>query len=83
MRIEREIYITVSSGFGNKNHYFLDEDVTVLTKDDVVLKGKILTILSKGFQLEEEQKGVITLLYVDVENIVNSDWLCGEDIRGC
>lgn len=79
--ISREIYITVRKGFGNKNHYFLDEHVTVLTKDDVVLKGKILTILSKGFQLEEEQKGVITLLYLDVENIVNSDWLYDEDIR--
>ena len=74
MRIEREIYITVNRGFSNKNHYFLDEDVTILTKEDSVLKGRILTILSKGLQLEEEEKGVMTILYVDIENIVNSDW---------
>lgn len=82
MYIERDLSLKVSkTPAGNTSYYFLNQHVTILTKDDVVLKGKILSLLSKGLALEDDEKGVISIKYEDIKDMADTDWLCGEDIR--
>lgn len=82
MYIERDLSLKVYKGlFGNTNHYYLDEEVTILTTNDIVLEGKITSIQEKGLIIENKEGNNIILLYVDIKDIANSDWLGGADIR--
>lgn len=84
MYIERDLSLKVSkSPFGTSNRYYLDEEVTILTNNDIVLEGKISSIQDKGLILESEEGNNIILLYVDIKDIANTDWLGGVDIREC
>lgn len=82
MYIERNLSLKVSKGlFGSTNHYYLDEEVTILTNKDIVLEGKITSIQDKGLMLESEEGNITIVLYVDIKDIANTDWLGGVDIR--
>lgn len=81
MRIERDLSIRVNKGYSVTKNFYLDDDVTILTKDDIVLEGRIVAIQSKGLAIEDKKIGVVMVLYMDIENIVDTDWLCGGDIR--
>lgn len=84
MYIARDLSLKVSkSPFGTQNRYYLDEEVTILTTNDVVLEGKISSIQEKGLTIENEEGNNTILLYVDIKDIANTDWLGGTDIREC
>ena len=68
--------------FGPVDYYEMNEDITVLTKDDFIHKGKIVSIDDDAFTIANEKEENIVMLYSNMKNIANSDWLADEDIRG-
>ncbi len=82
MVVSQELYLRVCKDVfgGSVERYGIGEDVTVLTKDTQILKGKIKTIDSTSFSINVESKETV-ILYDSISNIANNDWLGDEDIR--
>lgn len=81
MLVSRELSLKVSRDmFGRQEYYWIDEDVTILTKDNRVIEGKIISINEESVTLTNDN-GNSTIWYEDIKNIADTDWLAGEDIR--
>lgn len=83
MYIERELRLKVSRDIlGIQEYYWIDEEVTILTKDNKIIKGTIIFIDEESITLTNDN-GNPTIWYNDIKNIADTDWLCGTDIREC
>ena len=81
MLISRELSLKVSRDmFGRHEYYWIDEDITILTKDNKVIEGKIISIDEETVTLTNDN-GNPTIWYEDIKNIADTDWLADEDIR--
>lgn len=82
MYIQRDLSLKVSKSlFGTTSHYYLNQHITILTNDDTVLKGTILSILSDSLEIKEDSIGSVSVLYENIKDIADTDWLCDDDIR--
>lgn len=81
MVVSRELSLKVTrSMWGNSDHYWIDDEVTVHTNEDAVYVGKIVEIEKLYFSIQCDEDD-IAINYTDIKNIVHTDWLAGEDIR--
>lgn len=81
MLITRELSLKVSRDmWGIQDYYWIDENVTILTKDNKVIEGEIISIDEESVTLTNDN-GNTTIWYKNIKNIADTDWLDGEDIR--
>lgn len=82
MIANRELYIKViDNGSCGANYYEIDENVTVLMKDNSIITGTIKQIEEEYVIILNNNKNLINIKYKDMHKIANTDWLGGEDIR--
>lgn len=81
MLISRELSLKVSRDiFGRREYYWIGGEITILTKDNKVIEGKIISIDEESVTLTNDN-GNPTIWYEDIKNMADTDWLAGEDIR--
>lgn len=81
MLITRELSLKVSRDmWGIQDYYWIDENVTILTKDNKVIEGEIISIDEESVTLTNDNSNT-TIWYKNIKNIADTDWLDGEDIR--
>lgn len=72
MVVSQELYLRVSKGIfgGSTERYGIGESVTVLTKQNDILRGEIMNINCKSFSISVDNKETV-ISFNDISNIAN------------
>ncbi|MEG2786433.1 MAG: hypothetical protein RR942_01340 [Romboutsia sp.] len=81
MIIERELYLKVDKDlWGSSTRFWIDEDITILTKDDSVIDGILKEINVDNIIISKDNIN-FQIYFKNIEKIADTDWLGGCDIR--
>ena len=81
MVITRELSLKVSKNIWGSDEYFeIGVDITVLTKQDEVLAGRLKDINVDNIVIEKYDNDTI-IYFKDIEKIIHTELLFGRDIK--